>query len=117
MKRLLALLSLVCALFLASACHYDINLSVDASANLYYPDGDVITIQPVTYEGFHHNALSDSDLEYIFTDLTKKASQDFSTAELRLDIYDAISGSALRQEIYGVIYNAHTGHFDFALMP
>ena len=42
MKRLLALLSLVCALFVASACHFDVDLSVDADATLIYPDSAMI---------------------------------------------------------------------------
>ena len=50
MKRVLALLSLVCALFVASACHYDVNLSVEADATLTYANGDLIRIDPVLYE-------------------------------------------------------------------
>jgi hypothetical protein len=116
MKRVLALLSLVCALALASACHSDVNLSVDASAELTYANGDVIRIDPVLYEGFHHSRLTDNDLEDIFIDLTKHASLDFMTAVLHLEIYDVFSGKHLRDETYGVVYNAHTGHYDFADM-
>ena len=116
MKRVLALLSLVCALFVASACHYDTNISVDASAELTYANGDFIRIDPVLYEGFHHQRLTDNDLEDIFVDLTQHVSPDFTTAILHLEIYDAIGGKRLRDENYGVIYNAHTGHYDFADM-
>ena len=58
MKRLFTLLSLLCVLAFASACHYDVNLSVKAWAELNYADGDVIRIDPVLFEGFHHNTFS-----------------------------------------------------------
>jgi hypothetical protein len=116
MKRILALLSLVCALFLASACHYDVNLSVRADAELTYANGDILRIDPVLYEGFHHKHLTDNDLEEIFIDLTRHASPDFTTAVLHLEIYDEISGKPLRDETYGVVYNSRTGNYDFADM-
>ena len=114
MKRVLALLSLMCALFVVSACHYDVSLSVDADATLTYANGDVIRIDPVSFEGFHHKYLTDNDLEDIFIDLTKNVSDSFTTAVLHLAIYDLISGKPLRDESYGVVYNTHTGHYDFA---
>ena len=114
MKRVLALLSLVCALFVASACHYDVNLSVQADAELTYANGDVLRIDPVLYEGFHHKRLTDNDLEEIFIDLTQHASPDFTTAVLHLELYDEIGGKYLHDETYGVVYNSHTGHYDFA---
>ena len=114
MKRVLALLSVVCALFVASACHYDVNLSVQADAELTYANGDVLRIDPVLYEGFHHKHLTDNDLEEIFIDLTQHAKLDFTTAVLHLELYDEIGGKYLHDENYGVVYNAHTGHYDFA---
>lgn len=114
MKRLLFLLSLACTLLLAGSCHYDVNLSVQADAELSYANGDVIRIAPVLYEGFHHKYLSDNDLEDIFIDLTKHASDDFLTAVMHLYLYDEIGGKFLREETYGVVYNSHTGHYDFA---
>ena len=117
MKRVLAILSLVCALFVAAACHYDISLSVDASADLSYFGKSVPThIAPSTYTGFHRNSLSDDDLEWIFTNLIKEADPDFQTAIMHLDIYDEIGGGFLRSENYGVVFNSHTGHYDFADM-
>jgi hypothetical protein len=116
MKRILALLSLVCALAFASACHYDVNLSVKADAELTYANGDVIRIAPVLFEGFHHNRLTDNDLEKIFIDLTQHASSDFTTAVLHLEIFDEIGGKPLRDETYGVVYNSRSGHYDFADM-
>ena len=116
MKRVLALLSLACALFLAGACHYDVNLSVEADAELTYANGDLIRIDPVLYEGFHHKRLTDNDLEDIFIDLTQHVSPDFTTAILHLELYDEISGKPLRDETYGVVYNTRTGHYDFADM-
>ena len=114
MKRVLALLSLVCALFAVSACHFDVNLSVDADGTLFYPDSNVLNVGPSHYEGFHHKHLTDYDLEDIFIDLTRNVSDSFTTAVLHLAVYDEISGKHLRDETYGVIYNAHSGHYDFA---
>ena len=116
MKRVLALLSLVCALFLASACHYDVNLSVEASAELTYDNGDLIRIDPVFFEGFHQRHLSDYDLEDIFFGLTRNVNPDFRTAILHLALYDEIGGKFLREENYGVVYNSRSGHYDFADM-
>ena len=113
MKRVLALLSLVCTLFVASACHFDVNLSVEADATLTYANGDLIRIDPVLYEGFHHKHLTENDLEAIFIDLTRNVSDSFITAVLHLAVYDEISGKYLRDEDYGVVYSAHSGHYDF----
>ena len=114
MKRVLALLSLVCGLVLASACHYDVNLSVKADAEFTYPNGDIIRTNPVLYEGFHHNSLTDNDLEEIFIDLAKNVKATFTAAVLHLELYDEIGGKYLREENYGVVYNSQTGHYDFA---
>ena len=116
MKRLFVLLSLLSALAFASACHYDVNLSVQARAELSYANGDIIRIDPVLFEGFHHNKLTDNDVDSIFTSLIQHASPDFSTAVMRLEIYDEISGKPLRDEVYGVLYNSRSGHYDFADM-
>ena len=114
MKRVLTLLALVLALLTVSACHFDVNLSIDASAEITYNNGDHVRIDPVTFEGFHHNTLTDSELEQIFVDLTRNVNPDFMTAVLHLAIFDSFSGSHLRDEDYGVVYNSHTGHYDFA---
>ena len=116
MKRLLVILSLIAALFIAGSCTYETNLSITASAELYYDNGDVIHIDPVTYGGYHVKYLSDNDLEDIFLDLTQHVIRDFRTATLYLEIYDDISGKFLRNETYGVIYNSRTGYYDFAEM-
>ena len=58
MKRVLALLSLVCALFVTSACHYDVNLSVQADAELLYLNGPSVRVGPSFFEGFHHKNLT-----------------------------------------------------------
>ena len=113
MKRVLALLSLVCALFVASACHFDVNLSVDADATLIYPASAMIPVGPAHYEGFHHKHLTENDLEAIFIDLTRNVSDSFITAVLHLTVYDEISGKYLRDEDYGVVYSARSGHYDF----
>lgn len=115
MKRVLALLSLVCALSVVSACHSDVNLSVDASADLFIGLDIRRHIPTSTYTGFHRNSLSDEDLEWIFTDLINKTdNHNFQTAMLFLSIYDEISNKHLRDETYAVVYNSVTGHYDFA---
>ena len=97
---------------------YDANnttsVSVEASAELIYDNGDCIRIDPIYYEGFHHKYLTDDDLEEIFVNLAKNASPDFTSAVLYLAVYDAISGRLFRNETYGVVYNTNTGHYDFA---
>ena len=113
MKRALALLSLVCALCFASACHYDVNLSVEADAKVYYANGDLIPIDPVLYEGYHHKHLTDSDLEDIFIDLTKHVNPDFMNGVLHLRLYDEIGGKYVGEETYGVHPNSRTGHYEF----
>ena len=113
MKRVLALFSLVCALFVVSACHFDVNLSVDADGTLFYPDSNVLTVGPAHYEGFHHKNLTDYDLEDIFIDLTKHVKDNFTSAVMHLAIYDEISGKHLRDENYAVVYDTHTGHYEF----
>ena len=114
MKRVLALLSLVCALFVTSACHYDVNLSVEADAELLYLNGPSVRVGPSFFEGFHHKNLTDNDLERIFLELTRNVSPEFSSAFLHLEIYDEISGKPLRDETYGVVYDNRSGHYDFA---
>ena len=116
MKRVLALLALVCALLVVSACHYDISLSVDASAHVTYEDMTYVDISQSTYTGFHRKNLTDDDLEWIFMDLTKNVKKDFMTALLHLAIYDEITGAALRTEDYAVVYSNITGHYEFAYM-
>ncbi len=93
-----------------------IRLSVCASAELLYPNGDIINVPPVIYGGYHVAYLSDTDLEDIFLDLTRHVARDFRTATMYLEIYDDFSGKHLRDEQYGVIYNSQTGHYDFALL-
>jgi hypothetical protein len=112
MKRVLALLSLVCALFLASACHYDVNLSAEADAELVYYD-EVIRLGPVLYEGFHKNHLSDNDLEDIFLDLTKNVKDTFTAATLHLRLFDEIGGKYVGEDTYYVVFDSSVGHYVF----
>ena len=116
MKRVLVIISLIAALFVASSCTYETDLSVTASADLYYDDLEVVPVGPYSYEGYHMTYLSDADLEDIFLDLTKHHKHDFRSARMYLEIYDAFSGKFLRNETYGVIYNSRTGYYDFAEM-
>ena len=117
MKRVLVILSLIAALFVASSCTYETNLRVIASAELIYDDFDVTPIGPVTYEGYHMKYLSDEDLEGIFLDLTKHLDHYFRNATLYLEIYDSFSEKHLRDEAYAVSYNTRTGYYDFSEIP
>ena len=116
MKRTLAFLTFLVSLFAVSACHYNVNLSVAAHADLTYANGDILHTDIVEYEGYHRNSFSNDDLEHIFIDLTQHASPDFTTAILYLSVFDEIKGAPLRDETYGVVYNSHSGHYDFADM-
>ena len=113
MKRVLALLSLVCALFATSACHYSIELSVNASAELLY-DGKSPEIWGPNQYSVHHTTLTESDLESFFLDLTKKADIDFKAAFLYLDIYDEIGQKPLPNKTYGVVFDSRSGRYSFA---
>ena len=122
MRRILLLAAFLCALCFASSCYYEANLSVDATAELLYPSGTKYSIGPVRYDGYRHNSLSDDELEYMFLDLTESfidknsENQYFSSAMLYLEIYDAVSGEHLRDEVYGVVYSSQSGHYEFAEM-
>ena len=114
MKRLLILLSLACALFIVSACSYDVNLSVEADAELYYFEhAKPIILGPTLYEGFHHKSLTDNDLEEIFLDLTKDAKDNFSAAYLHLRLYDEIGGKFVGEETYSVVFDSRVRHYVF----
>ena len=122
MKRILVLLSLVCALFLASACHSEVNISVEATANMQYYGGGTLKVGPYSIGGFHHLTLSDADIERIIYELFQGVKRDFPQAELPqigvldLRVFDEISGAHLRDEQYGLVYNSSTGYYDFADM-
>lgn len=123
MKRFLVFLTLIAAaLLLANACSSEINLSVTAYAEL--DDFNIydslkptpVRVGPVKIgKVFHNEPFSDSDLRYIFSELMKGVSSNFTTAILRLEVRDAISDKKLRDETYGVIINS-SGGFDFANM-
>ena len=117
MKRVLVILSLVAALFIAGSCTYETDLSITASAELIYDDFEVISVGSASYEGYHMKYLSDDDLEGIFLDLTKHVKHDFRNATLYLEIYDNFSGKHLRDEAYAVSYNTRTGYYDFSEIP
>ena len=117
MKRVLVILSLIAALFVASSCTYETDLYVYASAELYYDNGDIISIDPVKYEGYHMTYLSDRDLEDIFIDLTQHVNfNGFRTGILNVEIFDRFSDRHLRDEAYGFVYNSN-GYFDISEIP
>lgn len=122
MKRVLVLLALIAAALLANSCSSETNLSVIAFAELddFGPSYELkpgpVRIGPVKIgKVFHNDPLSDSDLRYIFTELMKGVSTNYTTAILCLEVHDAVSDRKLRDETYGVIINS-SGGFDFANM-
>ena len=116
MKRVLVILSLVAALFVSSACSYDTNLSVTASAELI-SGYKVIPIPRTQVDRvFHSNHFSDMDLEYIFSAVTKGSNIDFMSAMLYLEVFDNISGEHLWDEAYSITVNGNGG-LDFAEYP
>lgn len=116
MKRVLVILSLVAALFVASACSYDTNLSVTASAELI-SGYKVIPIPRTQVDRvFHSNHFSDMDLEYIFSSITRGSNIDFTSAVLYLEVFDNISGEHLWDEAYAISVNGNGG-LDFADYP
>ncbi len=120
MKRILVIFSLVAAFLVASSCSRETNLSVTAFVELddifssYKLKDPPVRIGPVKIgRVFHNDHFSDSDLEYIFKEVTKGVSSNYITAIMRLEVCDAVSGKKLRDENYGVVING-AGGYDFA---
>ena len=116
MKRVLFILSLVAALFVASACSYDTNLSVKASAKLFSGYKEIPIPLTQVDRIFHSEHFSDMDLEYIFSYVIKGSNIDFTSAVLYLEVSDNISGEHLWDEAYGITVNGNGG-LDFAEYP
>ena len=116
MKRVLFILSLIAALFVTSACSYDTNLSVTASADLISGYKKIIIPRTPVERIFHSDHFSDMDLEYIFSSITKGLNIDFTSAVLYLEVFDNISGEHLWDEAYGITVNGNGG-LDFAEYP
>ena len=117
MKRVLFILSLVAALFVTSACSYDTNLSVTASAELISTGYRKIPLPRTQIDRvFHSNHFSDMDLEYIFSAVSKGSNIDFMSATLYLEVFDNISGEHLWDEAYSITVNGNGG-LDFAEYP
>ena len=115
MKRLLVLLAFAAGILSVSACHYNVSLTVNASADLTFQNGTLLRTEQATYTGFHDRNLPDSDLEWVFTELTQGLPMDgFASGILYLQIFDEGDGSFLREESYGVLYDNRTGRYAFA---
>ena len=115
MKRILLFLALAVAFVAVASCEKTAIISVDAEATLIYPTGFYTQVSPQRFN-FSRRTLSDYDLEYMFENLIKDANQNFGSAILKLEVYDAVSGEHLSSESYGVVYNSHDGRYDFAAL-
>jgi hypothetical protein len=119
MKRVLTLLTVVCALFAVSACHYSTNVSVEATANMLYDNGGQLDIGPMTLDGFHRRSLSDSDVQRVINELIINVLDSYGaniprTGVLYLRLFDSVSGKHLGDEEYGLVYNSGSRTYDFA---
>lgn len=113
MKRILLFLALVVALVAVASCEKTSVIRVEASASLIYPDATVIQVSSQSFH-FASRTMSDSDLEYMFTSLIRNANQNFSSGTLDIMIFDEVTGDRIGVDSFGVVYNAHDGHYDFA---
>lgn len=112
MKKLLILLA-VC-LTAAVSCDFDYDLRIDASAELYYANGDVLKTGVVTYSGgYHTRKLYDYQLDRIFKDLTQHASLDFNSAKMHVEVTNMIGNQYLGAADYGVVYSSFLESYEF----
>lgn len=115
MKRILHLVALLGAFFAAASCSPKSDITVEARAELFFADGSQLPAGPVRYGSFRNRTFSDYDLERIFEGLVSRGDlSGFSTGLLHLTVFDAVTGAPLEEKSYGVVYNAHSGEFDFA---
>lgn len=115
MKRFLLLVALLGAFFAAASCSPKADISVEARAELFFADGTLHPAGPARYGSFRSRNLSDYDLERILEGLTSRSDlAGFTTGLLHLTLFDAATGAPLGERSYGVVYNSHTRHFDFA---
>lgn len=116
MKKLLLALSIAAAALFTSSCDIDINVTVNAYAELMDLGSDVpIPTETLSFGPFTHTYLSIGEVETIFRTLIKNSSKNFTTADLFLQYVDNIVGSELKTEHYVIIVQGD-GSFDIMLL-
>lgn len=117
MKKLILALSLAAAmLFSTTSCDIDINVTVNAYAELMDLGSDVVVpTETLSFGPFSHTYLSEGEVETIFRTLIKNSTKNFTTADLFLQYVDNIVGTELKVEHYGVIVQGD-GSFDIMLL-
>ena len=109
MKRFLILA--VALLMGAVSCDFDYDLSIDASANVFFQDMSEVKIPPRTFDsGFHSRRLSTYQLDRIWKALSVNINMDnFSSAMMHLDVYNKICNQHLGMADYSVLYDPVEG--------
>lgn len=117
MKRLLLAISAgIVALLCATSCDIDINVTVNAYAELMDLGSDVpVPTETLSFGPFTHYSLSEGEVDSIFRTLIKNSSKNFTAADLFLQYVDNIAGRELKTEHYGVVVQGN-GQFDILLM-
>lgn len=118
MKKLLLAFSLSAALlFSTTSCDIDINVTVNAYAELNIIGQDEPVNTPTLGFGpFSHVYLSESEIQSIFATLIKNSNKNFQTAFLYLQYVDNITQTELKLEEYGVVVEGD-GSFSIELLP
>ena len=117
MKKLILALSLAAALlFSTTSCDIDINITVNAHADLYDLGSEVpIRTETIGFGPFSHTYLSEAEVDVIFRNLIQNSTKNFTTADLFLLYVDNIMGAELKMEHYGVVVQGD-GRFEYMLM-
>lgn len=116
MKKLLLALSILAVAAFTTSCDIDVNVTVNAYAELMDLGSDVpVPTETLSFGPFTHVYLSDSEVETIFRTLIKNSTKNFTTADLFLQYVDNVLGTELKVEHYGVIVQGD-GRFDIMLL-
>ena len=116
MKRFL-ILAVTC-LFAAVSCDFDYDLSIDASADVFFQDMTSLKTGVVVFDsGFHSRHLSDYQLSRIWDALSRNVNMDnFSSAMIHLDVYNKIGNEHLGMADYSVLYDQAKREYVFTDM-
>lgn len=116
MKKLLLALSIALVALFTTSCDIDINVTVNAYAELMDLGSEVpVPTETLSFGPFTHTYLSQGEVETIFRTLIKNSSKNFTAADLFLQYVDNIVGKELKTEHYGVVVQGD-GSFDIMLM-
>ena len=116
MKKLLLAISVAVLALFATSCDIDINVTVNAYAELnIIGEETFVNTETLSFGPFSHYYLSDSEIESIFRTLIKNSNKNFTTAILYLQYVDNITRSVHKLEEYSVVVQAD-GRFDIMLL-